>query len=294
MRVRGLWTKNDFDELFSQIADYRRRLFELTGVDLSQAKVLEVGYGQRPNRLRALMSMNVSAIGLDLDRPVLRGSVSEFIAIGRQNGFQRLLKSLVRHHLFDVKEQNQLASALRKRGFQYRVDHGGFLVGSVASSDIDKKIPPGSLDLIYSEDVFEHIPQDELKIAVSRMRRWLKPTGIALIRLTLFTGITGGHHTEWYSHTIRQSISRRTEPWEHLRQKRFSANTYLNEVRFDDYLKLFSNEFDIIEIVKDNYGMGQEFLIPQVRQDLREYADDELLTNEVLFALKPKIPSAMN
>jgi len=290
MRVRSLGQHNDFKEMFSQIGDYRHWLIRLSGVDLAEANVLEIGYGQRPNRLRALMSMQVNVIGLDLDRPILRGSAWEFIAMARQNGFQRMLKSLVRHHLFDGIEQKQLAAALRRRGFQYQIDHGRFLVGNVASDEIDRNISPGSLDLIYSEDVFEHIPRNELLIAVPRMRRWLKPSGIALIRLTLFTGISGGHYTEWYPHRLTEAITRRTEPWEHLRRRRIKANTYLNELRLDDYTKLFSNDFEIIENIKDNFGIGAEFLVPEVRQELREYSENELLTNEVLFVLKPKAP----
>jgi hypothetical protein len=168
------------------------------------------------------------------------------------------------------------------------------MVGNVASEEVDRQIADGSLDLIFSEDVFEHIPKEELLVAVSRMNRWLKPSGLALIRLTLFTGITGGHYTDWYPHTLKQTITRRTEPWEHLRQRRFSANTYLNELRIDDYIKLFSKNFEIIDIVKDNFGMGADFLTPRIHEDLSAYTTDELLTNEVFFVLKPMAIRSMH
>src|SRR5579864_7123685 len=49
----------DFSGLFSTIADYRDRLKRLSDVDLERAKVLEIGFGQRPYLLCTLRSMGV-------------------------------------------------------------------------------------------------------------------------------------------------------------------------------------------------------------------------------------------
>jgi len=287
MRLQGIGQAPDFRYVFDPIAVYRRRLMDVSGLELERAKVFEIGYGQRPNRLRALMSMGVDVVGVDLDRPVLEGSISEFMEIGRRNGLQRLLKSAVRHFLFDGREQAALAAALRERGFAYRVERSRFLVGNVASQGIRDRIEPASVDLIYSEDVFEHLPEEDLEATVSRMREWLKPSAIALIRLTLYTGITGGHLTEWYQHTLQHATKRRSAPWEHLRQRRITANTYLNELRLADYLRIFSREFELLEVQKEDYGLGGVFLTPEVRADLCDYSEEELLTNEVRFVLRP-------
>ena len=53
------------------------------------------------------------------------------------------------------------------------------------------------IDLVCSEDVFEHIRLSSLERLVPRMAAWLAPHGIALIRPNVFTGITGGHLVEW-------------------------------------------------------------------------------------------------
>jgi len=54
-----------------------------------------------------------------------------------------------------------------------------------------------SLDLLISEGVFDHLQRDTLEEVVAAIARWLRPTGIALIRPNVFTGITGGHLIEW-------------------------------------------------------------------------------------------------
>jgi hypothetical protein len=93
---------------------------------------------------------------------------------------------------------------------------------------------------------------------------------------------------EWYPHTLDQAIDRRSEPWEHLRRKRFIANTYLNRLRLRQYHTLLQADFCILEQVASNPGLGNRFLTPDVRAELREYSEEELLSNEVLFVLRPR------
>ncbi len=64
---------------------------------------------------------------------------------------------------------------------------------------------------------------------------WNPPVS-ALIRPNVFTGITGGHLVEWNRAAIREPPARRrSEPWEHLRGRRWRANTYLNEMTLAQY-----------------------------------------------------------
>jgi hypothetical protein len=287
MRLRGLRGTPDFAPLFRELDEYDRRLRLHAGLPLAQARVLEIGFGQRPYRLVALLSRGVDARGIDLDQPVLTGTLAELAAILRRNGAQRALKSAVRHFLFDWHDRRALRSALRLRGDLHPVDRARFLVGSVGSAAIDARIAPGSLDLVFSEDVFEHIPRQELPVAIRAMRRWLGPGGLALVRVTLFTGITGGHDVEWYPHTHGQPLRRRSEPWEHLRRRRFPANTFLNELRLHEYRALFEPCFSIVEQSVSS-ATGRRFLTPEIRCELADYGEEELLSDEVLFVLKPR------
>lgn len=149
-----------------------------------------------------------------------------------------------------------------------------------------------SLHLIFSEDVFEHIPLPSLQLLIPKMARWLKATGLAFIRPNIFTGISGGHLGEWFPHTVEnKSMLRKSEPWEHLRKKRYQANTYLNRLSRSRYRDLFSLCLRIIEERTKFPHLGREFLTLEVRRELQSFTHDELFSNKVLFVLKPMVTS---
>ena len=61
-----------FAAIFREIDEYRELFKRYCALDLENAKVFEVGYGRRPDRLVALMSQGVDASGVDLFSPLLR------------------------------------------------------------------------------------------------------------------------------------------------------------------------------------------------------------------------------
>jgi hypothetical protein len=288
MRLRGIARREDYSWLWGNLEEYARLLQKYSGKALVDADVFEIGFGARPYRLMALCSLGVNARGVDLDQPVLRGSMREFSAILRQNGWERWLKSVVRFHVFDWKQRRDLRRSLRGRKRELVVDPVRFLVGDAAGDDLDRQVVPQSLDLIYSEDVFEHVPADSLPKLVQNMARWLRAHGLALIRPNIFTGITGSHLLEWYGHRVGDMAPRRSEPWEHLRKKRFTANTFLNGLTRADYRRIFSAHFDIRDEVVASPDLGRAWLTPTVRAELSAYSEEELFSNNVLFVLTPK------
>lgn len=287
LRLAREMSGHNFDWIFSNLAEYESRLRLHTGRDLTQSRVLEIGYGARPLRLTALISMNVDAWGIDLDQPVLEGKLTEFVQIFRRNGWERALKSLVRHTLFDRRERHSLSNALGDRGFTYRLEKDRFIVGDAARVE-HAALGSNMLDLVISEDVFEHLPPATLEQVVARMARWLKPDGIAMVRPLIFTGITGGHLVEWYPETLGTTEPRKSEPWEHLRRQRYVANTFLNKLRLSDYRSVFGAQFEVLEETPIDYGLGRQFLTSEVRAELMHYEEEELLSNTVLFTLRRK------
>lgn len=121
------------------------------------------------------------------------------------------------------------------------------------------------------------------------MVHWLDPSGIALIRPNIFTGICGGHLTEWFPPVVNSNMKRKSEPWEHLRKKRFQPNTFLNKLTRKEYREMFSQYFDILEERVKYPDLGKKWLNPEIRQELKVYSDEEIFSNQVLFVLKPKI-----
>jgi hypothetical protein len=277
--------EDDLGQIFEDLEEYERIYSSLTGRELGKARIFELGYGARPNRLIAMISLGLDAYGVDLDAPMLDGGLSELTGIYRRNGLERALKSAARHVLFDRLERRKLQTQLRRRGSQITYSRERFLVGDAATTG--NSVAP--VDLIVSEDVLEHIPAQSLPAVISTMRSLLSEHGIALVRPNVFTGITGGHLVEWFPQNMRDRIaSRGSEPWEHLRKRRYQPDTYLNGLSRRQFRELFQVEFDILEEKVKDPDLGREFLTKEIRDELLEYPDEELFSNQVLFVLRPK------
>ena len=274
-----------FDSIFTDIAEYDELLGRYADRTLTESKLFEIGFGARPYRLLALAAMGVDVTGVDADAPVVRGTPGEFRTVYRANGAERAVRSLVRHTVFDRPERRAFYGALAERGLQApRVDDR-LRVADAAGLALD----PGQFDLIFAEDVFEHIPPKGLERLVATMGAWLRPRGIAAIRPNIFTGIIGGHLVEWNLESFeRDAPARRSEPWDHLRERRFAPNTYINELTRADYRALFASHFEILEERVKVPDLGREYLTPELRRELSDYPEEELFSNQVLFVLRPR------
>jgi hypothetical protein len=289
LKISGLQSTEKFEDVFRKIDEYEKYLLSFSNRKLIDSKIFEIGYGARPYLLVGLNSMGCDACGVDLDQPVLHGKFNELIAIYRKNGLERLLKSIIRFYCFDWYERKLFRQALASKGYPLVISSNNFWVGDASTDAISNQLEENSVDLIISEDVFEHIPQESLQQLVARMARWLKRDGVALIRPFIYTGISGSHLPEWYPYTLETKDFRRSsEPWEHLRKKRFHANTYLNQMSLLDYRSLFESYFEVLEQKVMMPSLGREFLTDDVRQDLKDFSEDELFSNSVLFVLKCK------
>jgi SAM-dependent methyltransferase len=278
----------EFDGLAGEIGEYRTALAAVGGPALEDCRVLEVGFGARPWRLYWLAQICRSAEGIDLDRPIRRGTPGEALAIARRNGLERAAKSLARHWLFD-------RAALAALAGRVRAESGGFDPGRAVLTVQDAGDPAfwaarrGAYDLIVSEQVLEHVPRDGLERAVAGMADALAPGGLAFLRPMIFTGISGGHHLEWYPHAVPdRTRARLTEPWEHLRRNRHPANTWLNELTRADYRALFARRFEILEERVDDPELGRAWMTPELRSELAAWPDEELFSNAVAFVLRAK------
>ncbi|MEC7760332.1 MAG: hypothetical protein VX874_00290 [Pseudomonadota bacterium] len=114
----------------------------------------------------------------------------------------------------------------------------------------------------------------------------MEPNGIALIRPMVFTGIQGGHNVEWYDAVSDKA--RDCPPWDHLRARNFSANTFLNELSLEEYRDLFARHFDILDETAKIPDLGRSFMTPALRAELEGWSDEELFSNQVRFVLRPK------
>jgi hypothetical protein len=282
-RLSGIFKAGPAEGSLFDIAEYESLLNKYSGRNLTGAAAFEIGYGPRPNRLFATTSCGVDVTGTDIDVPLLRCTPRNISTIIHRNGPERALKTAVRFMLFDRIERGRLDKALRKRGFRLKIEPHRLRVGDAATFNI----APQSLDFIYSEDVFEHVLIASVYELVPKMATWLKPDGLAFIRPHVFTGIAGGHLLEWYPSTVNDPHPRKSEPWEHLRKRRFKANTYLNELCLADYRKLFQQDFEILEEKVRQPDLGRQYLTPEIAAELSQWSDEELFSNRILFVLRP-------
>ena len=285
IRLADLSRPASVECILADVDEYEAALRQYAGRELAGARALEIGFGARPLRLFALAARGVDVAGSDLDVPLLRGSLREFAAMARRNGMERAAKSAIRFAVFDRKERRALERLMRRRGLELKIEPARLIVADAAGL----QIPERSLDFIYSEDVFEHIPLDSLRALSAKMAGWLKPAGLALIRPNVFTGIVGGHLAEWFPQVVDdRNRRRRSEPWEHLRQRRFRPNTYLNEITRAGYRELFAREFEILEERVRDPNLGRAYLAGETAEELASWSEDELFSNQTLFILRPR------
>jgi hypothetical protein len=95
---------------------------------------------------------------------------------------------------------------------------------------------------------------------------------------------------EWSRHAMHEPPSnRRIEPWDHLRQRQFKPNTYLNEVTRAEYRELFGVHFEILEERVTQPDLGREYFDARVQAELANWPQEELFSNQTQFVLRPRI-----
>jgi hypothetical protein len=270
--------------ILREIDEYRRQYESVTGLNFSDARIFEIGYGARPIRLFALTSLGLDARGIDLDKPNLTGVFGDIWQVYRTNGFWRFAKTLVRGVLFDKHERSTLDNVLKERGARLNIDSSRFLVGDAGSF----RFEPESVDFVYSEEVFQEIPRDSLEKLCRNLSGALSKNGMALITPEVYSGISGGNLVEWYPDSLPQKIKRKTDPWEHLRKRRARADCYLNELRVRDFTEIFSEYFEIASIINRDPDRGRGFLTDEIRAELADYSEEELLSGRWMFVLRKK------
>ncbi len=248
-----------------------------------EARIFEIGYGARPLRLLALHSMGFQVEGIDLDLPMVRWSLRRLLAILKTNGAERAAKTAIRNLLFDRREQRALATVLAKHGHTLRLDPR-LLTGDALRFDFGGS----GYDLIYSFDVFEHIPRADVAALTARMAGGLAPGGLAVIAPLIYTGIAGGHLPEWFPYTATLTTPKATRPWEHLRDAPRVADVYLNQLTRNDYRAIFSAHFEIVEELDRTPDLGRQWLTPETRRELAAWSDEDLFSNSIWFVLRSR------
>ena len=288
MYVGRLARPDDLGNLAADLKFYEQTYSRETGKDLQHARVVELGFGQRPLRLILLHSLGYNVRGIDLDQPLYRVNATTIVSLFKSNGAFRALKSLLRRLVFDRSEYRNLAGFIfRLYGKQLAFDPGVMVIGDLADAEVWARA--GSrFDFIYSEDVFEHIPRESLPQVVSLMAEAMSDSAVAVITPMIFTGIAGGHDLDWYPHRVNLDDPSRGPAWGHLTNDTKPGDTFLNKMTRREFRELFASRFDILWEEPIRGDLGRQHLTEERRQQLKAFDEDELFSNNVRFVLRKK------
>jgi SAM-dependent methyltransferase len=240
---------------------------------ITDADVLEIGCGQRAAATLILHTLGARVIGIDYDYAEARFSWRGLLTSARENGFQRAVKTLVRHAFFDRRYYAEIERRLGRPLLRDDVD-----IRRMDACHLE--LPDDSIDYVISRSVFEHV--HDVPAAAAEIRRVLRPGGVARLSIHLFPCLSGGHRMEWAYPDERPSAT--IPPWDHLRERRFPPHVYLNELRESDYRSIFSRHFNIVDSSTTSEGVDR--LTPELAHELSHYSFEDLTHANLMLLLK--------
>jgi SAM-dependent methyltransferase len=251
-------------------------LDDFTDTPVASSRVLEVGCGQRAIMPLVFAAHGAEAHGVDVEVPTYRMSLPIFLKIIRRNGIDRACKSLTRHILFDRAFLRNIERAFDLERLPYR----DITIRVMDAAALD--YPDNHFDLISSFAAFEHIADADS--ALAHINRMLKPDGIALIHIHLFPSLSGGHHLEWQRPD--ENPSKLVPPWDHLRDNRYPANTFLNKMKIGDYQAIFERHTVPRRVSFSREGLSLTHRIPESL--LERYTLEDLTTKGAVYIFSKK------
>jgi len=228
-------------------------------LDLKNLKILDIGCGQR-YPYSYLLSKNNDVIGIDLDVILLRHNFRVYKEIISLNGFNRFLKTFFRFTFFDHQFFKEL-SRLSNNGKKSRP--------IIMHMNAEKlKFGDNSFDFIVSILSFEHFKNVEK--CVQEIKRVLKKEGKFYISIDVYSRFYGGHEIQ------------PKNPWDHLINKDFKPNVFLNKLRLDEYKSIFSRYFNKFEFIYKEVPKIKKLLKPELKNLLSNYSETELTMSQLI------------
>ncbi|QJR11719.1 hypothetical protein DSM104443_02801 [Usitatibacter rugosus] len=232
-------------------------------------RMLEIGAGQLPRQLTYFARRN-QVTGIDLDRVAPDEGWSQYAEMWRRNGPGRVVKTLGRKALgFDRRLMRELH---RQLGCVHAPEFARMQMDAAKMTFDD-----GMFDLVYSVDVFEHLPEPER--VIDETIRVLKPGGVAAISLLPYTAESGPHDLRTHGGP-RHGLAY----WAHLRPA-YAADVqpsvYVNQLSTADWIALIERKLPGATFERSR-PFNHEELLPALQAlratgELSAYSDDDLL-----------------
>ena len=266
------FARHDFDvykDIVTATADY------ISGDGESSLRVLDIGCGQRyPNTLLFSNEKNRDAFGVDTD--IVGPGVAKYLDMIRQNGIERSVKSALRELMFDPAYFRALNKYSGKKLSKRKIR---ILKADAGNLPFDNKF----FDLVVSNAVFEHI--ENIPAVLEELNRICKPDAVYHILIHLYCSLSGGHNMRWAFPEKKAPDD--VPPWDHLRDNEFPTHIALNKMREAEYRSIFERYTEILEWIDGPYE-GEALLSDEIRRELSEYSDEELLKRYITVICRPR------
>lgn len=288
-RLRYYWTvlqgyrQGYFGNPQTQMERHRELLEVMArhgGLKPKGANILDIGCGQLAPQTVLFKADGAQITGVDIELPTLTMGPATFYRALKLNGLERAVKSAARHILFDRTFFSRLSSLY---GAPLKLDGLDLRVLSATSMPF----ADARFDFIYSTWVFEHV--EDVPAALREISRVASPNAVMWFAIHLFPSLSGGHNPEWVDPD--RNPSKTVPPWDHLRQNLFPVNAFLNKYRLEDFDRMFSSQFDVLDRSLRQEGGG--ILTPEIEMELAEkgYSRTDLLTHNAFFICRNRGPS---
>jgi|SRR5450759_2819762 len=268
------FAEHDVHNVFDKaIRDLKQYGFD----DIRGKRILDLGCGQRYPFALQCAANDAKVTALDINYVKRDFLPLAFYRMIKHSGVKRAAKSILRRVLWDNDYYNALetSAAIPLRSHQSRIE---FIVSDPTTTSYPA--PPNSFDLIASNAVLEHVT-DVHKFA-AEISRLLDSAGYFYAIIHNFYSLSGGHNLEWAFPDEYPSSN--VPPWDHLRENRFPAWTYLNRCSPEQFKDAFAKYLQVLrfEGVGINHDHrepeGERFLTAEIAAELKAYPRDVLLT----------------
>lgn len=140
-------------------------------------------------------------------------------------------------------------------------------------------LPDQSVDIAMSIETLEHIAREDIALIFRELRRILRPTGIAVMKIDYGDHYAGFDRSITPFNFLRYS----DDDWAPF-QSRFQ---YVNRLRHSEYLDLFSSAgFDIVADEPERRPIDAD-IKANLAQCFRRFADDDLFTIGAVIVARP-------
>jgi SAM-dependent methyltransferase len=267
-RLALLWHEADSDARmhYGGFLHLVERMRQLGFGDLRGLRILDIGCGER-----APLALLMAAHGAEVDAldlvPVRLGwrRPTMWLLLLRASGARSMARQIVRDFLHTFRYWRRLRRLLGRRL--------PFAAVRLRLGDAQRlEIPDETFDFVVSAAVWEHLP--DVRAATREVNRVLKREGMGSIQAALFPALGGGHHAEW--HDLSPGRRRTIRPWDHLLPGAQPLPLYCNGWRAHQFREAFQQETDLISWELGE-PRGGEYLTPELRQELAEYSETDLL-----------------